>query len=290
VAVVLAAVAVMTGALTTKAAAQFGGPHTTAISPIPYEFTGNWAWTTPRFDCGSVRDSFGRKPIVGDGKVEGTIKANGGNPNLCQWPIAELEKVMNGRGRLWVKTFSGDDAISPKWVCGISWGEAITAGGRTFSQRADSIVMWFQAPQLARIIWTDGRKHPPATDMYYWGHSIGWMEGSTFVIETANFTWDPDGYDDQSHIARSHLAKWIERYSLKDKDNLEIQFIVEDPVFLKDTFTWTAKMRRATAPFDNSYECDPETEAHAIYTTFKNPYPDDNTLQRFFGEKSGDKK
>jgi hypothetical protein len=276
------AAAVMTGVLTTTVAAQFGGPRTTAISPIAYEFMGNWGWATPRFDCGNVRDSFGRKTIVGDGKLETHPT---GNLNLCQWPIVELEKAMNGRGRLWVQTFSSDDAISAKWTCAISWGEAITAGGRTFSQRADSIVMWFQAPQAARIVWTDGRKHPPATDMYYWGHSIGWMEGKTFVVETTNFTWDTDGYDDQSHIARSHVAKWIERYTLTDNDNMEVQFIVEDPVFLKDTFTWTAKMKRATAPYENSYECDPATEAQAIYSTFKNPYPDDNTLQRFFGEK-----
>jgi hypothetical protein len=134
-------------------------------------------------------------------------------------------------------------------------------------------------------VYTDGRKHPPATDLFYWGHSIGWMEGKTLVVETTNFTWDPDGYDDQAHMARSHLAKWIERYTVKDKDTMEVVYVVEDPVFLKQTFTWTAELRRATGAFTNAYECDPETEAEAIYSTFKNPYPDDNTLERFFGAK-----
>ena len=281
------AIAVMAIAFAADAAAQFGGPRHASFSPVPVDFVGNWRWVTPRQSCGSLVDSFGKKPIFGDGKKEGTLKTAipPGNPNLCQWPIEELERVMNGRGRLWMKTFSGDDPISPKWNCAISFGEAITAGGRTYIQRADAFVMWFQAPEAARYIYTDGRQHPPASDMFYWGHSIGWMEGETFVVETTNFTWDPDGYDDQAHMARSHLAKWTERYTMKNKDNMEVVFIVDDPVFLKDKFTWTALLSRATGEFENSYECDPESEAIQIYSTFKNPYPDDNTLERFLNIK-----
>ena len=111
------------------------------------------------------------------------------------------------------------------------------------------------------------------------------MDGKTFVVETTNFTWDTDGYDDQSHMARSHLAKWIERYTEKDKDTLEVVYIVDDPVFLKETFTWTAKLVKATAPFLNQYDCDTESQEREIYSTFKNPYPDDNTAERFFGIK-----
>ena len=284
----IAVMTVMAIAFATNAAAQFGGPRHASFSPVPIDFTGSWRWAAPRQSCGSVVDSFGKKPIFGDGKKEGTLKTAipPGNPNLCQWPIEELEKVMNGRGRLWLKTFSPDDAVSPKWTCAISLGEGLTDGVKTFIQRADAVVMWWEASQRGRFIYTDGRQHPPATDMFYWGHSIGWMDGETFVVETTNFTWDPDGYDDQAHMARSHLAKWTERYTMKDKDNMEVVFIVDDPVFLKNTFTWTGVQRRVTAQaLTNAWECDPESDAREIYSTFKNPYPDDNTLERFFNIK-----
>ena len=282
----IVSVAVTAAVFATDAAAQFGGPRQASASQIPIEFVGNWLWAYPRQSCGSVVDSFGHTPVFGDGKREGTAKSVGGNLNLCQFPINELEKVMNGRGRLWLKTFSSDDAISPKWTCGVSLGGTITRSGtKTFIQRADAIVMWFENSQTGRYIYTDGRQHPPASDMFYWGHSIGWMEGETFVVETTNFTWDPDGYDDQAHMARSHLAKWTERYTMKDKDNMEVEFIMDDPVFLKEPFKFVGAMKRTTQELNNAWECDSESGAREIYSTFKNPYPDDNTLQRFFDTK-----
>ena len=156
----------------------------------------------PRQSCGSTIDSYGQ-PATFDSKP-------GGRP-LCQWPIDRLEKVLNGRGRAW-RQFSrngGDDVLSPRWTCvAAGLGTVLTEGYlRGFYKRADSLVMHFDQSNWFRSVWTDGRAHPPASDSFYHGHSIGWMEGNTFVVETTNFTWDPDGYDDHSHMARSHMAK-----------------------------------------------------------------------------------
>ena len=116
VAMALVFAAVMTMAGATDAAAQFSNPKQPTVSPVPQEFVGTWKWNMPRQSCGSTVDSYGNKPVVGDGQPE-TFARLGGNSNLCQWPIDQLEKVMNGRGRLWQKDFSSDDAISPRWTC-----------------------------------------------------------------------------------------------------------------------------------------------------------------------------
>jgi hypothetical protein len=123
----------------------------------------------------------------------------------------------------------------------------------------------------------DGRKHPPASDSFSHGHSIGWMEGDVLVVETTNFTWDPDGFDDQSHIARSHMAKYTERYRLLEPDKMELAITVDDPLFLKEPFTYTATLNRTKEALVGSWDCDPESAIKELYQTFRNPYPDDTT-------------
>ena len=108
------------------------------------------------------------------------------------------------------------------------------------------------------------------------------MEGQTFVVETTNLTWDPHGYDDHSHIARSHMAKITERYTLKDSENMELAITVEDPLFLKEPFTFVGSLRRTRQVPVGSWDCDPDAAARELYDTFKNPYPDDTTAEKYF--------
>ena len=248
------------------------------VSPIPQGFVGIWDWKTPRQSCGSTVDSYGQ-PATFDSTV-------GGRP-LCQWPIDRLEKVLNGRGRAWRQfTRNGaDDVISPRWTCvAAGLGTVLTEGYlRGFYKRADSLVMHFDQSNWFRSVWTDGRAHPPATDSFYHGHSVGWMEGNTFVVETTNLTWDPDGYDDHSHMARSHMATFVERYTLKGKDSMELSITVTDPVFLTQPFTFVGELVRSTDPMVATWDCDPETSLRELYSTVNNPYPDDTGGAKYIG-------
>jgi hypothetical protein len=122
------------------------------ISEIPDEFVGVWAWDTPRQSCGSTVDSYG-EPVHPPGET------------LCQWPIDQIEKIMNGRGRAW-REFTrngGDEAISPRWSCGqSSLGTTLTEFYlREFFKTPDSLMMHFEHSNWIRNVWTDGRKHPP---------------------------------------------------------------------------------------------------------------------------------
>jgi hypothetical protein len=60
----------------------------------------------------------------------------------------------------------------------------------------------------------DGRKHPAELDPTWFGHSIGWYEGDTLVIDTV-------GYNDKfwmDHRGHPHSEKLhtIERWTRKD--------------------------------------------------------------------------
>ena len=270
------ALAVLVLAGSTKPAAQIRNERMPTVSPLPQDFVGNWIWSTPRQDCGSVRDSYGQPLTLFGGP-------------LCQWPYVEIEKHLNGRGRMWLKTFSHDEFMSPKWTCvAPGLGADLTEHYvRSIQKRANSVVMTFEKDTRTRPIYTDGRPHPPATEAFHYGHSLGWMEGKTFVVETTNFTFNTDGFDDLGHMATSHMATFTERYTLKDYDTMELAITVDDPVFLKEPYTFVGTLKRTIEDPVSAgvWDCDPEVAAAELYLTVKNPYPDDKTGEKYFGIK-----
>ena len=88
-----------------------------------------------------------------------------------------------------------------------------------------------------RQVFMDGRTHPPADELFpnWWGHSIGWWEGDTFVIDTIGMndkTWmDNKG---NRHTEKMHL---IERWTRTDLGHLHVEYTVEDPGAYSRPFT-----------------------------------------------------
>jgi hypothetical protein len=78
-----------------------------------------------------------------------------------------------------------------------------------------------------RQIFMDGRKHPPELDPTWYGHSIGWWEGDTLVIDTVGFN-DKAWYDGRGtpHSERLHT---VERITRLDLGRLQIRVTIDDP-------------------------------------------------------------
>tara|TARA_E500000331_G_scaffold358316_1_gene424214 strand:+ start:6068 stop:6808 length:741 start_codon:yes stop_codon:yes gene_type:complete len=80
-----------------------------------------------------------------------------------------------------------------------------------------------------RIIYMDGRNHPENGSLSALGHSIGWYEGSSLVIDTINIS--AAIADDTLNIHHADNARFIERYTLNgDGTRLHGQFTLIDPV------------------------------------------------------------
>ena len=79
-----------------------------------------------------------------------------------------------------------------------------------------------------RQIFTDGRSHPAKADLLYTptGDSIGRWEGKTLVVDTIGREAGPIGDSNQL----SDRAHFVERIRLLDKDRMEDQMTIEDPV------------------------------------------------------------
>jgi hypothetical protein len=80
-----------------------------------------------------------------------------------------------------------------------------------------------------RQVFMDGRKHPPLDELdpTWKGHSIGWWEGDTLVIDTVGFNgkiW----LDNRGHIVSDKLHT-VERYTRKDLGTMDIQVTIDDP-------------------------------------------------------------
>src|SRR5690606_10211868 len=79
-------------------------------------------------------------------------------------------------------------------------------------QRSNRVEFHYEKDDVVRVVWVDGRRHPPPGERYVLGHSIGWYEGDTLVVETANFPYDPIGLDDMTPLPTSTRKTVIERY------------------------------------------------------------------------------
>lgn len=82
----------------------------------------------------------------------------------------------------------------------------------------------------ARLIYLDGRPHPPESIRLWTGHSVGRWEGATLVVDTTNFNDGRGFYGDAGgNFAWDRHLRLTERFSLLDRDTLLYQFEIDNP-------------------------------------------------------------
>lgn len=201
------------------------------------DLNGSWQGGGVRYPCTGLYDTDGRERVD------------------CSIPVAQLK--LTARAMAW-QTFA-DEPISPKFDCVAESLPTLTNSGPLFrlKQFSDRVVIEYEKDDVVRTVWLD-RKHPPATEVFWMGHSIGRYEANELVVETTNFTFDPDGIDNMGHIPSSSRKKLIERFSRLAPDRLRYTYTVEDPLFLKQPFTGTLEPRRSNREPER-WDCDPET-------------------------------
>jgi hypothetical protein len=130
------------------------------------------------------------------------------------------------------------------------WTRCVSRGWNGIGSWYSSNYQIFQSPGYVivfqelihepRIIPLDARPHLPPGTTQWLGDSRGRWEGDTLIVETTNF-------DPRTNFQGSReTLRLVERYRLRDADNLDYEFTIDDP----KTFTrqWTAArpMRRQT--------------------------------------------
>ena len=104
-------------------------------------------------------------------------------------------------------------------------------------QSRDMVVISHELMHDVRMIYLDGRAHPPAGIGYLAGHSRGHWEGDTLVVDTTNFT-DQTNFrgppaTTRQEISHTRTLHVVERFTRTDANTIRYQFTAEDPA------TWT---------------------------------------------------
>ncbi len=82
-----------------------------------------------------------------------------------------------------------------------------------------------------RVVYLDGRAHPPADQRSHQGHSVGHWEGDTLVIDTTNFADHAAG--NSFEIPSGPQKHVVERLTLsEDGRNVHYEFVLEDPEYM----------------------------------------------------------
>jgi hypothetical protein len=188
----------------------------------------------------------------------------------CSIPFDQLP--LNARGKAWLEFMDHLQSPTLNDCLPISfptlWGDNAVW---EMSAQIDSITQYFggSANNVLRKIWMDGRGHPPKGEAYQHGHAIAHFDGDDLIVESTNYTFDPDGTDDHSHMASSVLKKLTERYHKIDDDIMRITITLEDPIFLKRPFVYAhIHKRRPPQQVNTWFECDAEAsrgEVEAAY-------------------------
>lgn len=124
----------------------------------------------------------------------------------------------------------------------------------------DEVVMHFDnsGDHVVRTIHLDA-EHPADVQPSRQGHSIGWWEGDTLVIDTIAFEPDPSGLG--GNVPSSPGKHTVERLTLTEqRTRLRYEITVEDPVYLTEPATLSQQWdHRPNLPFSPPSEaCDPE--------------------------------
>ena len=108
-----------------------------------------------------------------------------------------------------------------------------------------------------RTVYMDGRTHPEISERFASGHSIGWWDEDTLVVDTANFTDHLSPY--QIGVPSGAQKHVVERYRLtEDGTRVMVEFMLEDPEYIAEPLTHTRELIYSPQIELSRYDCDPE--------------------------------
>ena len=101
-------------------------------------------------------------------------------------------------------------------------------------QYDDRVVFRYEYWNAVRTVYTDGRGHPTDLVPHLLGHSIGWYDGPTLVVESRGL--ESSYYRTQIvGLRNSERTTFVERYTLgADGDRIDLTTTIVDPVMLAE--------------------------------------------------------
>jgi hypothetical protein len=90
-------------------------------------------------------------------------------------------------------------------------------------------------PHTFRTVYMDGRTHPRDLQPSYYGHSIGWWEGDTLVVDSTGF--NESFWLDRRGLPHTTQLHTVERFKRTDAETIEYEIDIHDPGAYTAPFT-----------------------------------------------------
>jgi hypothetical protein len=117
-------------------------------------------------------------------------------------------------------------------------------------------------PHTYRTIYMDGRVHPADLAPSYYGHSIGWWEGDTLVVDSIGFN---EGFwMDRRGSPHTDKLHTLERFTRTDSLTIKYEVTIDDPGAY--TKTWKSGFNLRWEPGTELFEyvCQQANYAHEL--------------------------
>jgi len=96
-------------------------------------------------------------------------------------------------------------------------------------------------PHTYREIYMDRRDHPANLPPTYYGHSVGWWEGDTLVVDTVGY--NEDFWVDRGGTPTTDKLHTIERFTRTSDNTMVYEATIDDPLAYTKPFTGRLNLR-----------------------------------------------
>ena len=97
-------------------------------------------------------------------------------------------------------------------------------------------------PHTYKTIYMDGRSHPKGDLPLYYGHSIGWWEGDTLVVDTTGY--NESFWLDRKGVPHTEKLHTIEKFTRTFQSTMKYEVTIDDPGAYTRPWTATFELRR----------------------------------------------
>jgi hypothetical protein len=117
-------------------------------------------------------------------------------------------------------------------------------------------------PHTFRTVYMDGRSHPIDLEPTNYGHSVGWWEGDTLVIDTIGY--NEDFWFERRGLPHTEALRTIERLTRVDERQTTYEIEIHDPNVYTAAYTGGFNLRwnEGTELFE--YICQQANYAHEL--------------------------
>jgi hypothetical protein len=131
------------------------------------------------------------------------------------------------------------------------------------SEAKEKIIIHSEWFNEKRTVYMDGRSHPDTSETFTTGHSIGYWDNDTLVVDTQNF--EPHRSPYQTGVPSGLQKHVIEKYRLiEDGAAMSAEFILEDPEFLAEAMHHSRVLIYSPQLEMLISDCDPESSSQFL--------------------------